>query len=186
MGRHQYYLSEQEVSNFTFYGWLDWQQTFLTLTFTKISICLFLVRITSSKRIINAMHWFIVIMVVFHLIIFGLFCGFCRPLKAYWNLKVQGAVCFSKHQEMHVILAQGGMAPCVRFFNLLRAHCGLVFSIITDLILSCFPIFVLRGVKINIRTKIGLCVLMGLGVMYDDLPLFLVRCSKANHICPHD
>ncbi|KAI9722718.1 MAG: hypothetical protein M1812_001649 [Candelaria pacifica] len=49
LGRHDYYLPEAHLLDFTFYGWLDWQQTFLTLTFTKVSICLFLLRITSGK-----------------------------------------------------------------------------------------------------------------------------------------
>ncbi|KAI9702004.1 MAG: hypothetical protein M1836_001348 [Candelina mexicana] len=142
LGRHEYYLPEAHILDFTFYGWLDWQQTFLTLTFTKVSICLFLLRITSGKWLVRGIHSLVAVLIVFHLIIFGLFCGFCRPLKTYWDKTVPG-VCFSKHQEMHIILAQG----------------------VTDLILSTFPIFVLRRVQINFRTKVGLCVLMGLGII---------------------
>lgn len=44
-----------------------------------------------------------------------------------------------------------------------------VFSTITDLILACFPIIILRRLQISARTKIALCLLMGLGVMYVNL-----------------
>ena len=40
-----------------------------------------------------------------------------------------------------------------------------VVSIISDFFLSAFPILILRKVQINLRSKIGLCLLMGLGVM---------------------
>ena len=35
----------------------------------------------------------------------------------------------------------------------------------TDYFLSAFPILILRKVQISLRSKIGLCLLMGLGVM---------------------
>ena len=40
-----------------------------------------------------------------------------------------------------------------------------VISIVTDFILAAFPILILRKVQISMRIKIGLCLLMGLGVM---------------------
>ena len=48
-----------------------------------------------------------------------------------------------------------------------------VFSAITDLILASFPIIILRTLQISPRTKIALCILMGLGVMYVTLFLLL-------------
>ena len=42
----------------------------------------------------------------------------------------------------------------------------LVLSIITDLICAALPAIFLRNLQINLHTKIGLCVLMGLGIMY--------------------
>ena len=39
-------------------------------------------------------------------------------------------------------------------------------SVTTDLILAAFPIFFLRKLQVNLRTKIALCTLMGLGLMY--------------------
>ena len=47
----------------------------------------------------------------------------------------------------------------------------LVLSIISDLICAAFPVLFLRNLQIKMRTKVALCVLMGLGVMYDKLSL---------------
>ena len=41
----------------------------------------------------------------------------------------------------------------------------LVLSVVTDLICAAFPIIVLRNLQVKLSTKIGLCVLMGLGVI---------------------
>jgi len=36
-----------------------------------------------------------------------LFIGVCRPLKAYWDVGVDGT-CLSNHQIVSVVIAQGG------------------------------------------------------------------------------
>lgn len=40
-----------------------------------------------------------------------------------------------------------------------------VLSIVTDLVCAALPVIFLRDLQINRQTKIGLCTLMGLGVM---------------------
>ena len=40
-----------------------------------------------------------------------------------------------------------------------------VISIISDYFLSAFPVLILRKIQICLRSKIGLCLLMSLGVM---------------------
>ncbi|KAI4114686.1 MAG: hypothetical protein LQ345_004571 [Seirophora villosa] len=55
--------------------------------------------------------------------------------------------CFSKGQLERIIISQA------------------IISIISDFFLSAFPILILRKVKINFRSKVGLCLLMGLGVI---------------------
>ncbi|KAL8790255.1 MAG: hypothetical protein Q9195_006412 [Heterodermia aff. obscurata] len=55
--------------------------------------------------------------------------------------------CFSKGQLERIIISQAFI------------------SIISDFFLSIFPILILRHVQISLRNKIGLCLLMGLGVI---------------------
>ena len=78
--------------------------------FTKISICLFLLRIVDSKKVRTAMHVVIGALVVFTAIFVFLFLGVCRPLKAYWNIGVD-AVCLSDNVFENVVIAQGGTSP---------------------------------------------------------------------------
>ena len=73
---------------------------------TKISICLFLLRIVDSKRVKRGMYTLIGFTVLFTAISVFLFLGVCRPLKAYWDVGVNGA-CLSNHQVKSVVLAQG-------------------------------------------------------------------------------
>jgi len=42
-----------------------------------------------------------------------------------------------------------------------------VISIVTDFIGALFPMFLIWNVDIRFRSKVGLCLLMGLGILYD-------------------
>ena len=77
---------------------------------TKISICLFLLRIVDSKKVRTAMYVVIGALVLFTTIFVCLFLGVCRPLKAYWNTGVD-AVCLSDNVLENVIIAQGSSSP---------------------------------------------------------------------------
>ena len=101
-----YYLTPTQRRNFKIIGWADWIQTFITLMFTKISICLFLLRIVDSRRIRIAIYVLIGCLIIFTTVCACLFLGVCRPLKAYWYMGVDG-VYLSDHQLESVVLAQG-------------------------------------------------------------------------------
>ena len=94
-----------------------------------------------------------------------LFIGVCQPLKAYWDVDIQNAKCLSDQQVMNIVLAQGSMQAnvVVPMEVLLTMLKGL--STITDLICAAFPTLFLRNLQVKLRTKIALCLLMGLGVM---------------------
>ncbi|MCJ1226069.1 hypothetical protein MMC12_002718 [Toensbergia leucococca] len=70
----------------------------------------------------------------------------CRPVDKYWDTAVTGK-CFSMATVEKIVIVQG------------------VCSIITDVIGAAFPVVLLWNVKISIRTKVALCLLMGLGVI---------------------
>lgn len=146
LGRHSYYLQPAQRRNFAALGWGDWIQTFITLMLTKTSICLFLLRIVSDRRVRRTICALIGCLVLFTAISTALFLGICRPLKAYWDIGVD-AVCLNDGQIEAIVVAQG------------------VLSIITDLLCAAFPAFFFRDLQVKFKTKIALCVLMGLGVI---------------------
>ena len=164
LGRHGYYLQKSQLRHFTALGWADWIQTFITLMFTKISICLFLLRIVDGRNIRIGMYLLIGCLILFTTVFTCLFLGICRPLKAYWNVGME-SVCLSDKMVENIVMAQGSMSAPFQFADLATLKPSIVLSIITDLICAAFPIFFLRGLQVRLRTKIALCVLMGLGVM---------------------
>lgn len=106
LGRHEYYLTSAQRRLFQVIGWADWIQTFITLALMKISICLFLLRIVDTKQVVRGMYALITCITLFTAVSIFLFLGICRPLRAYWDVGVNG-VCLSNHQVESVVLAQG-------------------------------------------------------------------------------
>lgn len=86
--------------------------------FTKISICILLLRIMVTKWFTRSMYALITCLVLFHMVCFFLFLGICRPLNAYWTPGVEGK-CLSEHQVEYIIIAQGGrsLEPSRCFIN---------------------------------------------------------------------
>lgn len=107
LGRHEYYLTPIQRRHFQKFAWVDWMQTFLTLMFTKISICLFLLRIIIDQWLRRPIYALITLLVIFHMICVFLFLGICRPLRSYWEVGVDG-VCLGVGQVEGIIIAQGG------------------------------------------------------------------------------
>ncbi|KAI9762869.1 MAG: hypothetical protein M4579_000222 [Chaenotheca gracillima] len=147
-GRHRYYLTDHQYREYLKYGYGEWIQTFATLTFTKVSICLFLLRIAISKALVRPIQTGIVILVVSNIVLTVLWVVQCRPIDAAWILQRRPtASCFSKGQMERIVIAQA------------------IISAISDFVLAAFPILMLRNLHVSLRKKIGLCVLMGLGVI---------------------
>lgn len=119
LGRHEYYLQPGQRRNFVAIGWVDWIQTFITLMFTKISICLFLLRIVDSRKVRIAINTLIGSLILFTTIIVCLFLGICRPLKAYWDIGISDAKCLTSQQVENIVLAQGSMQAS-RIFQSMR------------------------------------------------------------------
>lgn len=152
-GRPAYYLTPHQFQEFSKYAYGEWLQTFATLTFTKVSICLFLLRITITKSFIRPLQAAILILIVSNIVLSLTWILQCIPhLDKAWNDKRPGK-CFSKGQLERIIISQA------------------LISIISDFFLSAFPILILRKVQIDIRSKVGLCLLMGLGVITGSLSI---------------
>ncbi|KAL8868803.1 MAG: hypothetical protein Q9174_004741 [Haloplaca sp. 1 TL-2023] len=145
-GRHRFYLSENEFSQFTKYAYLEWIQTFQTLMFTKLSICFLLLRIPVEKHLIRPIQGAIVILIVTNIILSLVWILQCSPVEAAWDKDIL-ATCFTDAQLQRIIISQA------------------IISTISDVALALFPIVLLWKVQIAIRVKAGLCVLMSLGLI---------------------
>lgn len=80
-----FYLTAGQRRREKITGWADWMQAFITLGMTKISICLFLLRIVEDRRIVRGIYAIIGFTILFTSVCVFFFPGVCRPLRAYWD-----------------------------------------------------------------------------------------------------
>jgi hypothetical protein len=147
LGRHKFYLTKWQYIEFEKYSYGEWIQTFQTLMFNKLSICFFLLRIPVEKRFIRPIQGTIIALIVSNIVLTLVWIFQCNPIARSWNKQTPGT-CFTDAQLQRIIISQA------------------IISIISDLMLALFPIVLLWNVQIALRTKAGLCTLMGLGLMY--------------------
>lgn len=146
-GRHRFYLEKWDYIEYSKFAYGEWIQTFQTLMFTKISICLFLLRIPVEKHFIRPIQGTIIALIVSNIALTLAWILQCNPVARSWNKDTPGT-CFTDAQLQRIIFSQA------------------LISIVSDFILALFPIVLLWRVQIDFRIKAGLCSLMGLGLMY--------------------
>ena len=88
----------------------------------------------------------IVILLVSNIILTLLWAFQCSPVEAVWRLDIHGK-CFSRNQVLQMILAQA------------------LVSIVSDFGLSLFPIVFLYQLNMKLKPKIGISIVMGLGIV---------------------
>ena len=145
-GRHQDCLSEWHLIEFTKYDFGEWIQTFQTLMFTKLSICFFLLRIPVEKKYIRSIPGMVIFLIITNIVLTLVWIFQCNPVSGAWNSTVP-AKCFTYAQLERIIISQA------------------IISIISDFVLALFPIVLLWKIQISFNLKVGLCGLMGLGLV---------------------
>ncbi|KAL2054982.1 hypothetical protein ABVK25_004804 [Lepraria finkii] len=146
-GRLQFYLNQYQLREYRKYTYGEWLQIFATRMFTKISICLFLMRIPTAKALIRPLQVANVCLIVSNIILTVLWIVQCRrPLEGAWNADVESK-CFSRGQLQRIFMAQ------------------VVMSAVPDFAFAAIPIFILWRVQMVLESKIALCMLMGPGVV---------------------
>ena len=145
-GLHREFISTSSYTAFVKYSYLEWIQTFQTLMFNKLSICLFLLRLPVKTWLIRPLQASIGILIVSNVILTFVWIFQCVPVQAIWE-DSELDTCMTNAQLQRIIISQA------------------IISIISDVVLSLFPIVLLWNVQISQRTKFGLCSLMSLGLM---------------------
>lgn len=113
-GRHKRYLTAHQLQEFLKYTYGEWIQTFATLMWTKVSICLFLLRIPVTKYLIQPLQAALVILILSNVVLTNLWIVQCRPVAAVWDSSIDGK-CFSKGQIESIIFAQAGKLRIILF-----------------------------------------------------------------------
>lgn len=109
LGRHKHFLSTYQQSRFLKFDFLDWIQVFITLALMKISILLFLLRLSKFAHLRRFLIFLIVFIILTHLPLTILMVTQCQPVYKYWLQDVPGT-CWSKKTREYIVIAQGGMS----------------------------------------------------------------------------
>ena len=141
-GKHQQFLTSHHLQEFNKYTYGEWIQTFATLMWTKVSICLFLMRLPNSKALLLPLQYAVAFLLFSNTILTVIWIMQCQPIHAAWDNR---GICMSREAKESVILAQA------------------IISVVSDFAFAAFPILFLWRVQIDLKTKIGLWILMGLG-----------------------
>lgn len=104
-GRHTVFLTPRQIQEYKKYTFGEWIQTFATLMWTKVSICLFLLRIPVQPHFVRPLQVALVVLILSNVVLTILWIVQCRPVAAAWNDRIEGQ-CFSKRQRESIIFAQ--------------------------------------------------------------------------------
>jgi hypothetical protein len=108
-GRHKYYISSDEFTTYRRMDYLYWAQLFIILPLSKVSICQFLLRLSTVKKtkLRASLYALIGFLVVTHVPFIVLILVQCRPAHRYWNLSADGD-CFTSDRVADIVISQGG------------------------------------------------------------------------------
>lgn len=107
LGQHRDDLSIQSYRNFLKYKFLDFCQFFWALAMLKISVCLFLLRLSQFDRLKRVLWTLIGFLLASTLVLSLLIILQCQPIYKAWDLNTSGR-CFSTDTIMKITITQGG------------------------------------------------------------------------------
>lgn len=146
-GRHTVYLKMKAVD---VAKWSTIAQIpfIISTTLTKASIALMILRISNSKKLKWSMAPLIVIVVCVNLAGIIILTARCKPFEANWNYAIaRDSICWPNAVLKNQNFLQG------------------IVSIVSDLIFTALPILVVWGLNISRKQKIGISVLIVIGLV---------------------
>ncbi|KAJ8120435.1 hypothetical protein ONZ43_g2857 [Nemania bipapillata] len=144
-GRHNADLKPSDREEAMKYWWLCYIWYCLTMIASKISIGVFLLRLTVSK-----MHHYIIYVVMLFTVSSGIVFFFvtlfqCTPITFFWDKEIKGGKCI----DPSIIAA--------------LTYLYSAFSVICDFTFSILPMFLIYTLQIDRRTKIALIPILSIG-----------------------
>ena len=89
-GRHQNYLTAYQLREIQKYTYGEWLQTFATLMWIKVSVCLFLLRTLSERYLMRPLQGALVFLVLSNVVLTLLWEFRCRPIAGVWDQAFDG------------------------------------------------------------------------------------------------
>ena len=165
IGRHQFYLLPAQISKAVYLNLIAQPFGVMGVCLPKIAVAILIVRLMGPHK-----HgvWFLYASTL-SLTFLSMLCAIflfaqCSPSAALWNPAIP-AKCWPPAVISNFTTVVGGK---VNTRSLLHSFLTLLtaYSAFCDLSLAIFPISVFWNLKLKVQKKIGICTVMGLGVMY--------------------
>jgi hypothetical protein len=164
-GRHEFYLNMHQIMESGKLNTLAQPWYIMSTCFSKVSVCLFLLRIIEHQN----RNWDFFLCSLISLVV-AVDCATsisilvqCQPLEKLWNPAVAGT-CWSHHAQHATGCFQGSESPIPNVYWNVVDH-DLVFSILADFAIAGFPILVLKDLRMNRKSKVALSMILGLGLL---------------------
>ena len=165
-GRHIWYLSGEQTRYINMLSWINQIVLFSSITFVKASICLLVLRIKNTK----AFRWFlytvIALLVTTNIIPIIALLVECHPIYRFWDRTAVAGQCRPPDFRIYSIWVESGNGTHVwiSLSSAIADHAPIAYSILTDFICSLLPIAIVWNLQLAQRKKIGVCVLMAMGL----------------------
>lgn len=145
-GKHTYELADPLTQVPDVIKWNTAYQidNVICVNLIKLSILLFVLRISNSKKTAHLIYFVMFSMSVVNIVTVFSLALQCRPLEKLWNPTISGD-CFYEGELSRFGYGQG------------------VVNVLTDFFCTITPVFILWNVKIKRRLKFAICGLMSIG-----------------------
>lgn len=160
-------LTPGDAKNALLFGWINQVIALVAIGSGKVAIVAFLFRIQGVQS--RARTGFLCALAGSNLVVncvaAALIVFQCSPVQKLWNEKLPG-VCSRREVVQIFGYVQGCEFPSSTLFNANAHQLLTAWSSFCDLALALYPISIFWGVRaISTRAKIGLCALMGAGIL---------------------
>ncbi len=152
VGRHAVHIPPPDLIKAVQWIWISAPFSTMSACFGKISIALLILRMINRNRAYSVFLWsLIVLLFVINLVLTIITFAQCTPVEWLWDqlnpMAGYTGTCWHPDIQKNYGYFQGA------------------FSAFSDLVLALFPILIIKDLKIDMKLKIGLCAVMGLGII---------------------
>lgn len=169
-GRHRWYISESNYINNNMLGWYAQILLFASVCFLKVSILCLIMRLRNEPRLKRILYVVIGGLFVTNFGTIIILVAECSPPSVYWTRT--GGTCWNTRIRIYAIYFTIGISSQYvdkiskhRHWLLTISVLAIAYSIVTDILCSLLPIYVVRDVHMKSGTKAAVCGLMSLGLV---------------------
>lgn len=146
IGRRRVTLTDEHALAAAKWETLTHTPHLLTIMATRSSLCLLMLRLVGPNRFMQVFLWIVIAgTIVTSLLACANTYIACVPWEKVWNPALTGSCDFERRGRISMTMS--------------------VWTIGSDWLVALFPVFLLRKSQMPMRTKVAVCVIMGLGVV---------------------